>query len=143
MLKEKITVISALVIISLITFSFTNPKSGQNKDDENKADKVTLKAREAVDKASPDDWYTYAKSAEKCLAKGVNLKEAAEWLDRSIEIKETAYNLELKGDYYRSNKLPDKALEYYVKSLKVGKKQDFDFDATAIQKKIADIYGLN
>ncbi|MFW5761072.1 MAG: tetratricopeptide repeat protein [Cyclobacteriaceae bacterium] len=129
-----------LLSITLMSFTFFNPISTQYKDGEEKTDKVTIKARELVNKAAPDDWMTYAKAAEKCINKGVNLKEAAQWLDTSIEIKETAYNLELKGDYYVRNNLPDKALEYYVKTLKVGKEQDFNFDASGIQKKIADIH---
>jgi len=129
-----------LLSIALMSFTFSSPVSNQDKDGEEKADKVTLKARELVNEAAPDDWMTYAKAAEKCINKGVNLKEAAQWLDTSIEIKETAYNLELKGDYYVSNNLTDKALEYYVKTLKVGKEQDFNFDARGIQKKIADIH---
>ncbi|MGK7392974.1 MAG: hypothetical protein ACNS62_00315 [Candidatus Cyclobacteriaceae bacterium M3_2C_046] len=108
--------------------------------DDEKVDKTTLKTREAVSKASPDDWFTLAKSAEKCIKKQVNLKEAAKWLDQSLEIKETSYNLSVKGDYYYANKLPDKALEYYVKSLQVGKKQDVNFDGRQVQQKIADLY---
>lgn len=129
-----------LLSIALMSFTFSNPVSVEDKDGEEKADKVTIKARELVNEAAPDDWMTYAKAAEKCINKGVNLKEAAQWLDTSIDIKETAYNLELKGDYYVRNNLPDKALEYYVKTLKVGKEQDFNFDARGIQKKIADIH---
>ncbi len=129
-----------IISISLMSFTFSNPIAIQDKDGDEKADKTTLKARELVEEAAPDDWMTFAKAAEKCINKGVNLKEAAGWLDTSIEIKETAYNLELKGDYYVRNNLPDKALEYYIKTLKVGKEQDLNFDARDIQKKIADIH---
>ena len=80
-------------------------------------DRTTYKTRDAVENASPDDWYTLAISAEKCFKKKVNLKEASEWLDQSLEIAETPFNLELKGDYYNNNRLPDKALEYYVRTM--------------------------
>ena len=72
-------------------------------------DRTTEKTRDAVEQASPHDWYTLALSAEKCFKKKVNLKQASEWLDQSIEIAEKPFNLELKGDYYMDNKLPDKA----------------------------------
>ena len=85
------------------------------------------KARQAVEDAAPDDWYTYAQSAEKCLRKKVNLKEAKGWLERSIEIKETTYNLAVMGDYYSMNNLPEKALEYYVKSLRQGLESDIHY----------------
>ncbi len=85
------------------------------------------KARQAVEEAAPDDWYTYALSAEKCIRKKVNLKEAKGWLDRSLEIKENTYNLAVMGDYYDLNNLPEKALEYYVKSLSLGLEHDINY----------------
>jgi len=105
-------------------------------------DKTTEKTREAVENASPHDWYTLAMSAEKCFKKKVNLKQAAEWLDQSLEIAETPINLELKGDYYNDNKLPDKALEFYVRAMNVMKEKDGEADVTQIQKKIAKIINI-
>ena len=102
-------------------------------------EKTTEKTRDAVENASPDDWYTLAVSAEKCFKKKVNLKEASEWLDLSLEIAQTPFNLELKGDYYVSNRLPDKAIEYYVRTINTMKEQDKDADVTQVQKKIAKI----
>ena len=102
-------------------------------------EKTTEKTRDAVENAGPDDWYTLAVSAEKCFKKKVNLKEASEWLDLSLEIAQTPFNLELKGDYYVSNKLPDKAIEYYVRTINTMKEQDKDADVSKVQKKIAKI----
>ncbi len=105
-------------------------------------DKAILKAREAVQNASPDDWHTLAKSAEKCLNKKANLKEANEWIEKSIEIKPTVYNLGLKGDYYMLNQLPEKALEYYVKAMTTAKSENVDSDVSDIQRKIAQITNI-
>lgn len=105
-------------------------------------DRTTEKTRDAVDQASPDDWYTLAISAEKCFKKKVNLKEASEWLDQSLEIAETPFNLELKGDYYNENKLPDKALEYYVRAMNTLKENDGETEVRHIQKKIAKIINI-
>lgn len=102
----------------------------------NNSDKTTEKAREAVENASPDDWYTLANSAKKCIDKGVNLKEAAQWLDKSLAIKESAFNLKVKGDYYVQSKLPEKALEYYSKSIRVGKLEDPSYQDADTQEKI-------
>ena len=102
-------------------------------------DKTTNKTRDAVDSASPDDWYTLAISAEKCFKKKVNLKEASEWLDQSLEIAETPFNLELKADYFIDNKLPDRALEYYVRAMNKIKENDGEADVAHIQKKISKI----
>lgn len=101
--------------------------------------KVVEKARTVVENASPDDWYAYAKSAQMCIRKKVNLKEAAEWLDKSLEIKRDAFNLEIKGDYYVMNNLPEKALEYYVEAAKAAKENDIHANTTALQEKIVEV----
>lgn len=105
-------------------------------------DKTTEKTREAVENAGPHDWYTLAKSAEKCFKKKVNLKEAYEWLDQSIEIAETPINMELKGDYYNDNQLPDRALEYYVRAMNIMKENDGESDVSKLQKKISKIINI-
>lgn len=106
------------------------------------ADRITEKTRDAVENASPDDWYTLAISAEKCFKKKVNLKQASAWLDQSIEIAEKPFNLELKGDYYFDNRLPDKALEYYVRAMNIIKENDGEADVSHIQKKISKIINI-
>jgi hypothetical protein len=102
-------------------------------------DRTTERARRAVEQASPDDWHTLAKSAEQCIDKGVNLKEAATWLNQSLAIKETAYNLRVQGDYYVMNQLPERALESYSKSIRVGKLDDPSYADVATQKKIVKL----
>nr|WKN38020.1 hypothetical protein K4G66_04770 [Tunicatimonas sp. TK19036] len=116
----------AALLLTISTGAFAN----------NNTDKTTQRAREAVENAAPDDWYTLAKAAEKCIDKGVNLKEAAEWLNKSLAIHEAAYNLGIKGDYYVMNKLPEKALEYYSKSIRVGKMEDPSYMDAETQEKI-------
>ena len=98
--------------------------------------KLVTKARTAIENASPDDWYAYAKSAQMCIKKNVNMKEAAEWIDKSLEIKKDAFNLEIKGDYYLKNNLPEKALRHYIEAAKVGKENDVNFDTSQLQSKI-------
>lgn len=105
-------------------------------------DKTTEKTREAVENAGPHDWYTLAVSAEKCFKKMVNLKEASKWLDQSLEIAETPFNLELKGDYYVDNRLPDKGMEYYVRAMNNLKENDGDSDISHLQKKISKIINI-
>lgn len=108
----------------------------------NAEDRTTEKTREAVENASPHDWYTLAVSAEKCFKKKVNLKQAVEWLDQSIEIAETPFNLELKGDYFIDNKLPDKALEYYVRAMNIIKENDGEAEVKHLQKKVSKIIDI-
>ncbi len=108
-----------------------------------KEDKILNKHKEIISNAAPDDWLTLAKSAEFCLRKNINRKEVAGWIDKSIAIKATAFNLEVKGDYYTINHLPQKAGEYYLKAIQIGTNQDPDFDATSLQEKIATIINLD
>lgn len=105
-------------------------------------DRTTEKTREAVENASPHDWYTLATSAEKCFKKNVNLKQAIDWLDQSLEIAETPYNLELKGDYFIDNRLPNRALEFYVRAMNSMKENDGQADITKLQKKISKIINI-
>ena len=123
--------------IFLIAFTIGSFASTSFAHDRN--DRTTKQARQAVEQASPDDWYTLAQSAEKCIAKGVNLKEAAEWIDQSLAIQETAYNLKIKGDYYLSNRLPEQALEYYSRSIRVGKLDNPGYMDADTQEKIVSL----
>ena len=108
------TLVIALVAIAVQTsaFAFTP------------IDKTVAKARQAVETASPDDWHAYAQAAKLCIDKEVNMKEAAQWIKRSVEIRETPFNLKVLGDYYAANRLPERALEAYSKSIRVGKLQN-------------------
>ena len=123
------TLVAAIFLLTVSFSVFAN----------NNTDKTTQRAREAVENAAPDDWYTLAKAAEKCIAKKVNLQEAAEWLNKSLAIHESAFNLKVKGDYYVHNKLPKKALEYYSKSIRVGKIEDPSYMDAETQDKILAI----
>ena len=137
---KNLTSLRNVFFAALLTGSFASlAMASPVTSNEEKTDKVTLKTRDAVSNAAPDDWYTYAESASKCIKKGVNLNEANEWLRKSLEIKETAYNLSVMGDYYIANRLPNEALKYYVKSIEAGKNEDPDFNASEIQGKIAKI----
>jgi hypothetical protein len=128
-----------VVITLFILSSNANALGSLEKKSEKKVDKVTQNTREAVSEATVDDWLTFATSAEKCFKKGANLKEAAEWINKSLSIKLCPYNLTIMGDYYLVSNLPDKALEYYVKGLKAGLAEDINFKGSYIQERIAEI----
>jgi len=121
--------LAAVIVMNTAAFASTDDK----------VNKTVSKARTAVEQASPDDWMTLAKSAQICFRKNVNLKEAASWIDRSLEIKESAFNLEVKGDYYAANNLSEKALEYYVASMIKGMEEDPNFDSRPVQAKIVKV----
>lgn len=103
---------------------------------EAKSDKTVDKARSAVENASPDDWQTYAKSAQMLIRKKANMAEAKMWIEKSIEIRETPFNLEIMGDYYVKNNLPKQAIKFYIKSMDKLKENDANIDTAEIQDKI-------
>ena len=104
-----------------------------------KVKKILTKNRDIVQESAPDDWYTLAFCAEQCIKKNIVNKEVAEWIDKSLEIKKSSYNLEIKGDYYMKNKLPMKAGEFYLEAIKVGLEEDKNFNYSDLQSKIARI----
>ncbi len=129
MTKNARLIMMALATIFVSTGVYAGPKGIEN-------NRTAEKARNAVEEAAPDDWYTYAQSAEKSIRKKVNSKEVKGWLERSIEINENAYNLAVMGDYYNMNNLPVKAYEYYVKSLRAGFEQDINYSDPVTHKKM-------
>jgi hypothetical protein len=133
----KISQIKILTSCTLAVIMFSSTLTFANLDD-----KTTDKTREAVESASPHDWYTLAVSAEKCFKKKVNMKEAYAWLEESLEIAETPFNLELKGDYYNQNKLPEKAVEYYVYAMLAMKENNGSADVKKLQRKVAKLTNL-
>ncbi|MCG8474059.1 MAG: hypothetical protein MI784_01030 [Cytophagales bacterium] len=120
---------SLVLFLSLMAvYSFASPGV--------KVHPKVLKAQKAVENASPDDWYTLAKSARVCITIGQNLKEASKWIDRSLKIYESDYNWEVKGDYYYRSNMPEKAIECYSQSIKVGLNKVPGFNARKLQEKI-------
>ena len=119
----------AFVLVQGVTFAGSGPKTIE-------------KARKAVESAAPDDWKTFADAASMCFDKSVNWDEALNWAKKSVDIRETAYNLEVLGDYYLKNNLPEKAIEYYIKSMDTARASDVEVDLGSQQAKISKAYAL-
>ena len=119
-----------MALIAAIMFVFSTSAS-LYAFDKNDVEKI----REEVQNASPNDWQTLANCADKCLRKNVNVDEALEWIEKSIEINPNPENLAVKGDYYYRNKKADKAIVIYLKALEVNNHSD-DLVTEAIQFKI-------
>jgi hypothetical protein len=107
-----------------------------------KNSKILNKYRDIVQESAPDDWYTLASCAEQCLKKNIVNKEVDEWINKSLKIKRSSYNLEIKGDYYMKNRLPEKAGVLYLEAIRVGLQEDKNFDSTGLQSKIARIMNM-
>ncbi|MEM9324515.1 MAG: hypothetical protein AAGA85_02620 [Bacteroidota bacterium] len=99
-------------------------------------DKVIKEAREAVATNYDNNWKVFAKSAQMVLERNVALDEAKEWIDASIQVKETPFNLELMGDYYLAKGDNVQAMDYYVQSLILLKETSIAPDTDGLQSKI-------
>lgn len=131
---KKLANVTLLSFLSLLVIS----ASAMDSRDE----KIVSKNREAIENAAPDDWYTLASCAKKCLDRNVNCKEVSTWIDKSLDIKETTYNLEVKGDYFVANKLNDEALKCYIKAMTLASENN-NFKTEDLQRKIAKIIDLS
>lgn len=125
---NRIKNLSTLVLALLISVASMTAEA--------KNDKTVAKARIAVENASPDDWKTYAKSAQQLIRKKSSMTEAKQWIEKSISIRETPFNLEVFGDYYVANNVPRKASEYYVKSMTKMREETPGCDISEIQSKV-------
>jgi hypothetical protein len=81
-------------------------------------ERVLAAARKAIAEAKTDDWRTPYRAAAFCIETGVNLDEAATWLDKSVTIKPGYYNtlakaklLAAKGKKVEAVALAKKAIE--------------------------------
>jgi len=126
------------LILSLTLFVFLGNVAFAS----NVEEKTTEKTRETVENAGPDDWHTLAICAEKCFEKKVNMKEATKWLNESLAIKRAPFNLELQGDYYMINQLPEKALVSYIEAMNILKKENNSADFSKLQKKVSEITNI-
>jgi hypothetical protein len=123
----KTTILSTMALVMLLSINAFAVGS----------DKVVEKARAMVNEAAPHDWEAFAKAADLCIKKDVNLTEAKEWLDKSLTIKESSLVYEVIGDYYAKNKLYDKAINNYILSMLKIKEANNLGDTKYLEAKIA------
>lgn len=125
----------AVGLLGLSLMGMTNDARAEGPKERNES-RTVQKAREMVEESAYHDWRTLAKAAERCIVIDKNLKEAYDWLEMSIELKETVYNLTVLGDYYLKNDLPVKAMNSYLKALGTARNEFRDFDGRELENKI-------
>lgn len=129
---KNIVKIATLAIMAVSTVSFATHND----------DKATIKSRQIVENATPDDWKALAQAAAICVDKKTNLTQASEWLEKSVSIKETAFNLEVKGDYLVLSNQPEKAMPLYIKAMQIGLNNESGFDVKSLQAKIGNLRAI-
>ena len=126
-MKNKKSLLAVLVLLSAIVVN-ANVYVGK--------DKVLNKARKAVAGNYDNSWKVFAQSASMIIEQEVALEEAKEWLEASLQIQKTPFNLEVMGDYYFATGDKESAIEYYYESLLLLKETALDPDTGNLQAKI-------
>ncbi|WP_258105049.1 hypothetical protein [Marinoscillum sp. MHG1-6] len=127
----------SMLALGLTLFSFASLANGYDFDDPNS--KIVQKAIDAVANAEDNDWETLAQSAEICFMKKENMEEAVTWIEHSIKIKETPYNMEVYGDYLASVGKNKEARRHYYNAIVLIKQKEPTSENTRLQQKIWDL----
>lgn len=96
-------------------------------------DKVLAAARRAV-----DDWRLPYRAATFCLDNNVNLTEARGWMDKSIAMKATMYNLAGKARFLAMDGKKADAIALAKKAIAVGKAADPKAETAMVDGLIAE-----
>jgi len=96
-------------------------------------DKVLAAARRAI-----DDWRLPYRAATFCLDNNVNLAEARGWMDKSIAMKETMYNLAGKARFLALDGKKADAIALAKKAITVGKAADPKTDTSMVDNLIKE-----
>lgn len=126
-MKNKKSLLAVLVLLSAIV---VNAHVYDSKD------KVLNKARKAVASNFDNSWKVFAQSASMIIEKDIALEEAKEWLEASLKIQKTSFNLEVMGDYYLATGDKETAIKYYYESLLLLKETALNPDTGQLQAKI-------
>ncbi|MFC2124234.1 hypothetical protein ACFLU5_05440 [Bacteroidota bacterium] len=103
---------------------------------------LMIKHSESVEKAKPKDWKTPALCANDVITQRIKSKEALEWVNKSIEIKETIFNRVVKGDYYVVNEEIDKAQKEYIRAINLARETGKNEMIPDIQWKVLVAMGV-
>lgn len=126
-MKIKKSLVAVLVLLSAIV---VNAEVYVGKD------KVLNKARKAVASNFDNSWKVFAQSASMVIEEDIALEEAKEWLEASLKIQKTPFNLEVMGDYYFAIGDKKSAIKYYYEGLLLLKENTLDPDTGKLQAKI-------
>jgi hypothetical protein len=102
-------------------------------------DKALASARAAMSALAADDHQTAYRSASFAFQNNVAADEARQWVDKSIAIKETWFNLRLKADMLAKEGKTADAITFAQRAVATGKAADANPDELArIEKQITE-----
>lgn len=101
-------------------------------------ERVLAAARKAIAEAKADDWRTPYRAAAFCIDNGVNLDEAATWVEKSVTIKPGYYNLLGKAKLLAAKGKKAEAITLAKKAIELGLAADPKADVAPAQKLVED-----
>jgi predicted RNA polymerase sigma factor len=105
-------------------------------------EEYVLKYKARIETAAPDDWKTFAECANALVSKRIATVEVMNWIDHSIEIRETVFNRTIKGDYLiLKGKIREGQAEY-VRAIKLARQANRQDEIGEIQWKILISMGI-
>lgn len=104
----------------------------------NTVENALANARAAMASLAPDDNATAYRCASFAFDNNVAPQEAAQWVDKSIAIKETWLNLRLKANMMARDGKPKEAVGYAQRAVKAGKGNAPEEELAKIEKLIAE-----
>ncbi|NDK54351.1 DUF2911 domain-containing protein [Pontibacter fetidus] len=93
--------------------------------------KALANIEDALKKAAPDDWYTWAQCADYMVARKELHQRALELINKSIAIKETFFNNWVKAKLYALNKEYEMAADLTAKAIQLGKNEPESYQTYA------------
>ena len=107
------------------------------------AEEMITKQERRAENAAPDDWKTFADCANSLVANRIVTEEAMQWIDRSINIRETVFNRTVKGDYLVLKGKIREAQAEYVRAIELAKLENKPEQIGNIQWKIMISMGID
>lgn len=135
---KNLTKIISIVTLILLTSQVTLAGKPETTDE----DMLIVKHREHVEKAKPNDWKTPAMCVNELVSYRIKSEEALNWINRSIEIKETVFNRVVKGDYYLVMEEVDKAQNEYIRAINLAREEGKNELIPDIQWKVLVAMGV-
>lgn len=134
---SRIKNIAAIVVILL--FSTASVLADGN---DSRKDELIGKYQSRIDKAKEHDWQTYAECADELLSLRITCEEVCNWIEKSIQIKETVKNRTLKGDLMVLQGKYTEAKKEYIKAIALAQHSDEAHLIADLQWKILVASGI-
>lgn len=128
-------------IICVLSF-FLSIVSVYAEGNEVNEEKFIAQNQHKVERAAENDWKTPAECAEALVSKRIWNKIALEWINKSIDIRETVYNRIVKGDFLVLTGKIKEGQKEYIRAIELAKETGNNSEIGHIQWKMLISMGL-